>query len=97
MQFGARNITMGYLANSLVTLGSGIDRPVLDQTGLGGNFDATLDTPWIPAPPGSPIELDPSAPTFLEVLQDELGLKLESQTGLVDVLVIDHVEEPSPN
>ncbi len=40
---------------------------------------------------------DASGPTFLEALKEELGLTLDSQTGPVAVLVIDHVEEPSPN
>ena len=41
---------------------------------------------------------DPSLPsTIFVAVQEQLGLKLESQTGPVTVLVIDHVEEPSPN
>jgi uncharacterized protein (TIGR03435 family) len=36
-------------------------------------------------------------PSIFTALQEQLNLKLESQTGSVDVLVIDHVEEPSPN
>ena len=38
-----------------------------------------------------------TGPTFLEALKEQLGLKLVPQTGPVDVLVLDHVEEPSPN
>jgi len=86
---------MGYLADWLVPLGN-LDRPVFDQTKLSGTFDLTMDLPDFP-PPGATTQPDSSAPTFLEVLQDELGVKLDRQTGAVDVLVIDHVEEPTPN
>ncbi len=40
---------------------------------------------------------DMTGPTFLEALKEQLGLKLVPQTAPVDVLVLDHVEEPSPN
>jgi bla regulator protein BlaR1 len=78
----------------------GVDRRVFDKTGLTGKFDFFVDfTPQLsrPLPPGSGIELDPTGPTLMEGLKDQLGLKLVPQTGPVDVLVIDHVEEPSPN
>jgi uncharacterized protein (TIGR03435 family) len=40
---------------------------------------------------------DQSRPTFLEALKEQLGLKLVSEKGPVDVLVIDHIEAPTPN
>ena len=89
---------------------SGVDRPLVDKTGLEGKVDfviefaldysdarSPLDLMYIPIPAGTPPPPDPTAPTFLEALKEQLGLKLESQTGPVDVLVIDHVEEPSAN
>jgi uncharacterized protein (TIGR03435 family) len=54
-------------------------------------------TPEISGPPPANFQPDLTGPTFLEALREQLGLKLESQTGPVDVLVIDHVEEPTPN
>ena len=42
-------------------------------------------------------EPDPSRPDILSALQEQLGLKLTSSKGPVEVLVIDHVERPSPN
>jgi uncharacterized protein (TIGR03435 family) len=87
---------MGYIAENLNALGR-LDRPVIDQTGLSGKFDLTVDSPDVPPPPGKSVEADPLAPTFPEVLKERLGLKLVSETAPVDVLVIDHVEEPSPN
>jgi bla regulator protein BlaR1 len=95
VRFGAKGITMPLLARALP---GGLDRPVLDRTGLSGNFDFAIEfTPQIdgPLPPGSTP--DETGPTFMEALQEQLGLKLESQTGPVDVIVIDHVEQPSPN
>jgi uncharacterized protein (TIGR03435 family) len=72
------------------------DRPILDKTGLSGNFDFSLEfTPEFRSPQN--FQPDPSGPTFPEALNEQLGLKLESQTGPVEVLVIDHVEEPSSN
>ena len=51
----------------------------------------------MPVPPGSAVQKDENGPTFFEILKEQLGLKLESQTGPVDVLVIDHIEEPLAN
>jgi len=80
-----------------------LDRPVVDQTGLTGHFDFTLN--WAPdetqfsamgakVPP--PADNDPR-PNLFTALQEQLGLKLESTKAPVDVIVIDHVERPSPN
>jgi uncharacterized protein (TIGR03435 family) len=94
----ARNVTIGMLAGTMTGFGN-LDRHVLDQTGLKGNFDWIIEwTPQFngPVPPGAP-QPDESGPTFLEALRDQLGLKLDSQTGPVDIMVIDHIEEPSPN
>ncbi len=77
-----------------------VGRPVVDQTGLVGKFDFVIEfTPQLnrPVQPGAEFQPDPTGPTFLEALREQLGLRLESQTGPVDVLVIDHVEEPSAN
>jgi uncharacterized protein (TIGR03435 family) len=93
---GARNLTWGQFANLLGLMGR-LDRPVLDKTGLAGNFDFVLE--WTPQPnrPAPDFQPDESGPTFLEAVQDQLGLKLESQTRLMEILVLDHVEEPSSN
>ena len=77
---------------------TGVDRPVFDRTGLTGTFDLSLQWSLAPdpaqAPDSQPADI---GPTFLEALQEQLGLKLKSATGLVDVLVIDRIEHPSEN
>jgi uncharacterized protein (TIGR03435 family) len=77
-----------------------LDRIVVDQTGLTGLFDMTLEF----APDVGPGALaagatpDPSAPSSIfTALQEQLGLKLESTKAPVDVLVIDHIDRPTPN
>ena len=51
------------------------------------------------APPGAPPlpSIDPNGPSIFTALQEQLGLKLNSLRGPVDVLVIDHVEQPTEN
>ena len=83
-----------------------LGRPVLDKTGLTGNFDFTLKfaVDRAQAAPGdSPNGLPPSPsadsdiPFLFEAIQQQLGLKLESGKGPVEVIVIDHIERPSGN
>ena len=77
-----------------------MDRPVLDRTGLTGKFDFAIEfspQPDVPSAPGANFQPDPIGPTFMEALKEQLGLKLEPLSGPFDVLVIDHVEEPSAN
>jgi uncharacterized protein (TIGR03435 family) len=80
------------------------DRHVLNRTGLTGEFDETLVFAGELQQGNDPLAniamapTDPSGPpSIFTAVQEQLGLKLESTTGPVDVLVIDHVEEPSPN
>jgi uncharacterized protein (TIGR03435 family) len=82
-----------------------LGRSVIDRTGFKELFDARLDflpdeiTTALPAPPpgaaGAPA--DSNYPSILTALQEQLGLRLESTKGPVEVIVIDHVERPSAN
>ena len=97
---GARAFPLAMLALGMNVGATGIDRPVLDKTGVVGKVDFVMEfAPQIngPVPPDSTFQPDPTGPTYIEALKDQLGLKLVPQTGPVDVLVIDHIEEPSPN
>src|SRR5580658_4012541 len=82
---GARRVTMEFIANSLSAMGQ-LERPAIDRTGLSGNFDFALE--WVP----ESVDPDPSGPTFLEALKDQLGIKLDSQKGPAEVIILDHVE-----
>jgi uncharacterized protein (TIGR03435 family) len=69
-------------------------RMVVDRTGLAGSWD--FDLRFVPRNRGvdaSPA--DPDLPDFFTAVQEQLGLKLESTKGPVDVLVIDSVERPA--
>ena len=78
-------------------------RVVVDRTGLSGTFDIDLSftperMPQGPPPPGAPpLNIDPNGPSLFTALQEQLGLKLESEKAPVAVLVIDHVERPTPD
>jgi uncharacterized protein (TIGR03435 family) len=96
------NATMADFAKPMQV--SVMDRPVVDQTGLKGRFDFVLK--WTPdetqfvslggykAPA---TESADAPPDLFTAIQEQLGLKLESTKAPVEVLVIDHVEKPSPN
>lgn len=94
VRFGARNVTMPFVAAMLTSMGA-LDRPVLDQTALAGTFDFALE--WVFQPRTADFQADPPGPVFLDAVREQLGLKLESQKGPVEVLVLDHVERPSQN
>ena len=102
--FGFCGMTIEELAGFLPEYAG---RMVLDRTGLTGafdlefRFDASRPIPGAGAGGGFPIQpggpADPDAPSIFTALEEQLGLKLEPQTGPVEVLVIDHVEQPTPN
>jgi bla regulator protein blaR1 len=88
------------LTNSLARL---VSRVVINQTGLTGNYESTLEftpeqsqlppgglPPGIPAPPVD-------GPSLFTALKEQLGLKLESDHAPVRVLVIDGIEQPTPD
>jgi uncharacterized protein (TIGR03435 family) len=68
----------------------------VDKTGLTGNFD--WDLRWTPATqfaPGRFPSIDPDGPSLFTAMQEQLGLKLESQQDKGEFLVIDRVEHPT--
>jgi uncharacterized protein (TIGR03435 family) len=85
-----------------------LGRTVVDRTGLTGLYDYALQ--WTPddAPPSGPGGgdggpphneggTDAAGPSLFTAVQEQLGLKLQSEKGQVDVIVIDHIDLPSEN
>ncbi len=100
MRIAGRKVTLAYACAEMASAPPrpAWTAPVIDRTGLSGTFDAGFEfapRPNGPPPPG--FTPDETGPTFIEGIQDMLGLKLQPQTGPVEVLVIDHVEQPAPN
>ena len=78
---------------------AGIDRMVLDRTGLSDDFDFRVEfaTPNGPADSLSGRTADDSGPGLAQALREQLGLTLRPARGQIDVLVIDRIERPSAN
>ena len=75
-------------------------RSVEDRTGLGGVYEVNLEWKAALAPgAGSPdlLPADPAPSPIFGDVEEQLGLKLQSIKGTSDVIVIYHVERPSPN
>jgi uncharacterized protein (TIGR03435 family) len=77
-----------------------VGRQVVDKTGLTGNYDFTLT--WTPDEMRAPSDASAataadSGPSIFSAIEEQLGLKLVSAKGPVDVIVVDHVERPSEN
>jgi bla regulator protein BlaR1 len=79
-------------------LGSSLQRPVLNRTGLTAHYDFKLE--WVPDRPAgadsSAKESNPdqSGPTIFTAIQEQLGLKLESQKSPVEMLIVERAEKP---
>jgi len=93
---GGRSVTLATIAASLGGMEL-FDRPVLDQTNVSDYFDFTVEWSTKAQSLSPSLPNDTSKLSLIEALQEQLGLKLVPQTGFVDVLVIDHVERPTPN
>jgi uncharacterized protein (TIGR03435 family) len=74
-----------------------VGRPVVDRTGLEGLFD--VEYTFAPQPPSPSTELAAGAnvPPIFVALEEQLGLKLESERAQVPVLVVESVERPTQN
>ena len=85
------------------------DKPLIDRTGLTGRYDFTLT--WTPGesefpqfrrtggfnPTPTSTDNSKAPPGLYKAFEEQLGLKLQSMKGPVNIMVIDHAEKPSPN
>ena len=97
-RLSGRGVTLADLARNLSNFAG---RTTVDKSGLTGAFDLDLEwTPDQPPPEGLPASV-PKAPengaSLFAALQEQLGLKLDSQRGPVEVLVIDSAQRPTPD
>ena len=84
-----------------------VGRIVIDKTGFKESFELKLEfapseaaaalTPAMLAGLGKADPSDSTGPSIFAALQQQLGLRLESVKGPVEILVIDHIEKPSEN
>jgi uncharacterized protein (TIGR03435 family) len=95
---GSRGTSMdliGKFVGSMAGASGEIGRRVVDQTGLTGLWDFTIES----APPTQtpPQDGASAGPTMLEVVSDQLGIKLKAARAVVSVLVVEHLEWPGEN
>jgi len=101
-RFRAGGTTMAQFA---AALSGQAQRVVIDKTSLTGLYDINLSytptpdqLPQGPPPPGVELPaIDPNGPSLFTAIQEQLGLKLESARGPVDVVVIDSIARPTEN
>jgi bla regulator protein BlaR1 len=96
IRFGSR--TMADLAKNM---SGAFGRPLIDRTGLTGlwEFELTFMPDQLPQPqPGreAPV-IDPNAPPLVTAFEEQLGLKLESTKGTMEVLIVERVDRPTEN
>jgi uncharacterized protein (TIGR03435 family) len=103
-QMTVKKVPMATVAQ---VLSNTLRRPVIDKTGLTGEYDFTLE--WAPEagqgtavggpPPGTAPDAPAAAdgPTIFTAIQEQLGLRLDSQKAPVETVVVDRVERPGEN
>jgi uncharacterized protein (TIGR03435 family) len=93
-----RQFTMARFARDLTMIAR---RVVVDRTGLTGRYDIDVEFTWEfrPPPPGVPELSQPASdgPSLFTAMQEQLGLKLESARGPVEMIVIESAQRPEPD
>jgi uncharacterized protein (TIGR03435 family) len=87
--FNGEGLTMTLIAEEFSLIAG---RVVIDKTGLTDRYDFKLV--W--SPDDAPVS-DSSGPSLFTAIQEQLGLKLEPVKEAAPVLIVDHVELPTPN
>ncbi len=99
-QHGASFHTVGKaqpISRLTALLGTELNRPVLDKTGLAGQYDYSLDyitnQTALPLPPGAaPVNASEPGPDITAAVQQQLGLRLVPGKAMIDVLIVDKAE-----
>ena len=92
---GGQNVAMDYMVLGFTDPGSGVDRAVINRTGLTGRYDFTLE--WAPAPSDPAAPVNDAGLGFYEALKEELGMRLVPAKGPVEFLLLDKIERPAEN
>ena len=109
IRYGSLQFRQGTPAGLAFQLSVQLGRTVIDKTGLTGEYDFTLV--WSPEPGQGGLEAiglppdpnlpppptDLNRPSIFNAVQEQLGLRLESQKGPVEMIIIDSAEKPSEN
>jgi bla regulator protein blaR1 len=106
---GSLQLTNATSATFASQLSYAVARSVLDKTHLNGRFDFTLEwaplagedggptTAGLPPDANEPRHSASDSASIFTAIREQLGLRLKAARGPVDVLVIDHVEKPTPD
>jgi uncharacterized protein (TIGR03435 family) len=97
-QMQGHSALLSNLCRSLTSEPEAEGRPIVDKTGLTGQYDFTLR--WTPVDPGpGAATSDPGEqwPSLFTALQEQLGLKLTPGKEQIEVIVVDSAEQPSEN
>jgi uncharacterized protein (TIGR03435 family) len=97
------SLESGRLERMTQVLSTALGRPVIDETGLSGLYDFSLQWDDAPIRNGGVPGLDGPAArgndhgSIFTAIQDQLGLRLEPRRAPVEVIVVDQIEKPSEN
>ncbi|SDF05268.1 soil-associated protein, TIGR03435 family [Terriglobus roseus] len=99
LHVGITNTTVVDGVRALAGIGvPGLDtKPIVDGTGLTGKYDLTLEFRPDSGSPRVDPGADDGAPTLIQAVAQQLGVRLESGTGPVRIVLIDHISEPTPD
>jgi uncharacterized protein (TIGR03435 family) len=86
-------ITMDHFAQQLGN--AGLDRPVVDETGLMGTYEIKLT--YTPERILARGDTEPGDISVFSALQNQLGLKLVAKKGNIEMLIVEHAEKPTGN
>jgi uncharacterized protein (TIGR03435 family) len=98
MKSGGRDVSMARFTAIMTGVGV-VDRPMVDQTGIQGNIDYSLEWRKVAdqVARGAVLELDEDAPAFADALKEQLGIKMQLQKGPSELFLIDHIDKLTEN